>query len=210
MEENTRKEVLSKINDRLNTDVELDDFDDSMFTELVEIFFVRIYFYDAYSIDEQLRSFISFCFYKRSGIDINDLQYILNEIDFNIEDYIKLAYEEYTGLFKEIPEIKTSQIITLFEAILEFATSSDKCRELFTIDEVDLDLYDDKTMSQLFMKIIKAYLLVSKDNKALDSKQYAFFQYLHDNDILYNKDAKIVIYSKLWNALEQKTNQSIL
>lgn len=209
MEENTRKEVLSKINDRLNTDVELDDFDDSMFTELVEIFFVRIYFYDAYSIDEQLRSFISFCFYKRSGIDINDLQYILNEIDFNIEDYIKLAYEEYTGLFKEIPEIKTSQIIILFEAILEFATSSDDRIELFTIDEVDLDLYD-KTMSQLFMEIIKAYLLVSKDNKALDNKQHEFFQYLHDNNILYNKNAKIVIYSKLWNALEQKIYQSIL
>lgn len=209
MEENTRKKVLSKINDCLSTDVELDDFDDSMFTELMEIFFVRIYFYDAYSIDKQLRGFISFCFYKRSGFDINDLQYILNEINYNIEDYIKLAYEEYTGLFKEFPEIKTSQIITLFEAILEFATSSDDRIELFTIDEVDLDLYD-KTMSQLFMEIIKAYLLVSKDNKALDNKQHEFFQYLHDNNILYNKNAKIVIYSKLWNALEQKIYQSIL
>lgn len=203
MEENKRKEVLSKINDCLSTDVELDDFNNSMLTELMEIFFVRIYFYDIYSIDEQLRSFISSYFDKRSGFDANDLQYIIEEIGYSIEDYIKLAYEECIGLFKEFPEIKTSQIITLFEAILEFATSSDDRIELFTLDEVDL--YN-KTMSQLIMEIIKAYLLVSKDNKALDNKQHAFFQYLHDNDILFSKSAKIVIYSKLWNALEHKIN----
>lgn len=204
MEENIRKEVLTKINDCLSTDVGLDDFNNSMFTELMEIFFVRIYFYDTYSIDEQIGHFISLYFNRESGFDMNDFWCIIDEVGYSIEDYIKLAYEEYTSLFKEIPDIKTSQIITLFEAILEFATSSDNCRELFTIDEVSL-YYDDKTMSQLFMEIIKAYLLISKDN-TLDNKQYAFFQYLHDNDILYNEDAKIVIYSKLWNALEQKIN----
>lgn len=204
MEESIRKEVLTKINDCLSTDVGLDDFNNSMFTELMEIFFVRIYFYDTYSIDEQFRNFISLYFNRESGFDMNDFWCIIDEVGYSIEDYIKLAYEEYTSLFKEIPDIKTSQIITLFEAILEFATSSDNCRELFTIDEVSL-YYDDKTMSQLFMEIIKAYLLISKDN-TLDNKQYAFFQYLHDNDILYNEDAKIVIYSKLWNALEQKIN----
>ena len=204
MEENKRKEVLTKINDCLSTDVGLDDFNNSMFTELMEIFFVRIYFYDTYSIDEQFRNFISLYFNRESGFDMNDFWCIIDEVGYSIEDYIKLVYEEYTSLFKEIPDIKTSQIITLFEAILEFATSSDNCRELFTIDEVSL-YYDDKTMSQLFMEIIKAYLLISKDN-TLDNKQYAFFQYLYDNDILYNEEAKIVIYSKLWNALEQKIN----
>lgn len=200
MEENKRKEVLTKINDCLSTDVGLDDFSNSMFTELMEIFFVRIYFYDTYSIDEQFRNFIYLYFNRESGFDMNDFWCIIDEVGYSIEDYIKLVYEEYTSLFKEISEIKTSQIITLFEAILEFATSSDNCRELFTINEVSL-YYDDKTMSQLFMEIIKAYLLISKDN-TLDNKQYAFFQYLHDNDILYNEEAKIVIYSKLWNALE--------
>jgi hypothetical protein len=204
MEENIRKEVLTKINDCLSTDVGLDDFSNSMFTELMEIFFVRIYFYDTYSIDEQFRNFNSLYFNRESGFDMNDFWCIIDEVGYSIEDYIKLVYEEYTSLFKEIPDIKTSQIITLFEAILEFATSSDNCRKLFTIDEVSL-YYDDKTMSQLFMEIIKAYLLISKDN-TLDNKQYVFFQYLHDNDILYNEDAKIVIYSKLWNALEQKIN----
>lgn len=209
MEESIRKEVLTKINDCLSTDVGLDDFNNSMFTELMEIFFVRIYFYDTYSIEEQIGHFISLYFNRESGFDMNDFWCIIDEVGYSIEDYIKLAYEEYTSLFKEIPDIKTSQIITLFEAILEFATSSDSCIELFTINEVDI-YYGDKTMSQLIMEIIKAYLLVSKDNKALDNKQHAFFQYLHDNDILYNEEAKIVIYSKLWNVLEQKINLSNL